>query len=615
MTPDRIVEAVDVTPDRVLGLGPRLEDGAPDQLGLQGLEEGLDHRIIIAVPFPGHRDPDAVFPQLGLILDRTILTAAIGVMGQPLTGSSDRQGFAQRLESQFLVQPVADRPANHPPGEQVENHGQVQPALPRPHVREILSANSLLDVQQEEESMSLHPEPIGEIPVETVRVARAAFPKGNIVTRLRDEFSILYQDEDFRRFYPSRGQPALAPWRLALITIFQFLEHLSDRQAADAVRARIDWKYALGLELTDPGFHFSVLTEFRARLVAGQAEHLLLDTMLERFKARGLIKARGKQRTDSTHVLGAVHDLHLLELVGETLRATLDDLAAVVPDWVRAIAQPAWFERYAHRIEDYRLPKSREKREALSLEIGADGFFLLDALDDASAPAAARAVPMVQTLRDVWRVHYARDDGRLRWRAGAELPPVGERLQSPYDPEMHYSTKRQMEWSGYKVHITETCDADAAHLITHVKTCPAMEQDMTSTAEIHACLAAKGLLPSEHYVDSAYVDAGLLVSSRRDHGISLEGPVRGISNWQSRMSQGYDMPHFVVDWENEQVTCPQGKVSVTWRVARSEDGSPRINARFSRSDCGACAARALCTPAKEARVAPSTSICARNTKH
>ncbi|MPR09675.1 transposase, partial [Microvirga tunisiensis] len=238
--------------------------------------------------------------------------------------------------------------------------------------------------------MSLHPEPIGEIPAETVRVARAAFPKGNIVTRLRDEFSILYQDEDFRRFYPSRGQPALAPWRLALITIFQFLEHLSDRQAADSVRARIDWKYALGLELTDPGFHFSVLTEFRARLVAGQAEHLLLDTMLERFKARGLIKARGKQRTDSTHVLGAVHDLHLLELVAETLRATLDDLAAVVPDWVRGIAQPAWFERYAHRIEDYRLPKSREKREALSLEIGTDGFFLLDALDDASAPAAAR---------------------------------------------------------------------------------------------------------------------------------------------------------------------------------------------------------------------------------
>src|SRR5215211_9063129 len=392
--------------------------------------------------------------------------------------------------------------------------------------------------------MSLHPEPIGEIPAETVRVARAAFPKGTLVTRLRDEFSVIYQDEDFGGLYPDQGQPALAPWRLALVTVFQFLENLSDRQAADAVRARIDWKYALGLELTDPGFHFSVLTEFRARLVAGRAEHLLLDTMLARFKDRGLVKARGKQRTDSTHVLAAVHDLHLLELVAETLRATLDDLAAVVPDWLRGIALPAWFERYGRRVEDYRLPKRREEREALALEVGADGFLLLDALDAPSAPAAAREVAMVQTLRDVWRVHYVRE-GKGRpphWRAGAELPPVGERLQSPYDPEAHYSTKRGLEWSGYKVHVTETCDADAVHVVTHVRTCPAMQPDMTSTAEIHERLAAKGLLPSEHFVDSAYVDAALLVGSRRDHGTSLEGPVRGVSTWQTRAGQGYDLP-------------------------------------------------------------------------
>src|SRR5918997_5739774 len=157
---------------------------------------------------------------------------------------------------------------------------------------------------------------------------------------------------------------------------------------AETVRARIDWKYALGLELTDPGFHFSVLAEFRARLVAGGAEHLLLDRMLERFKARGLVKARGKQRTDSTHVLAAVHALHLLELVAETLRAALDDLAAVVPDWLRAIARPEWFGRYGRRVEDYRLPKPREEREALAREVGADGFLLLDALDAPDAPEA-----------------------------------------------------------------------------------------------------------------------------------------------------------------------------------------------------------------------------------
>ena len=218
------------------------------------------------------------------------------------------------------------------------------------------------------------------------------------------------------------------------------------------------------------------------------------------------------------------------------------------------------------------------------------------------APASAREAPMVETLRDVWRIHYAREgNGPPRWRAGSELPPVGERLQSPYDPEMHYSTKRQMEWSGYKVHVTETCDEDAAHLVTHVMTGPAMRPDMASTAEIHECLAAKDLLPSEHFVDSAYVDAALLVGSQRDHGVSLEGPVRGMAKRRTQAEQAYEQRHFAIDWERQRVTCPQGKTSVTWRAGLDEVGAPRICAVFSRTDCGTCAARPLCTPAKEAR--------------
>ena len=443
--------------------------------------------------------------------------------------------------------------------------------------------------------------PIGEIPNETVRVAKAAFAKGTLATRLRDEFADLYEDVDFRALYPRRGQPGLPPWRLAMVTVFQFLEHLSDRQAADAVRARIDWKYALGLELTDPGFHFSVLTEFRARLVAGQAEQLLLDKMLERFRHRGLVKARGKQRTDSTHVLAAVHDLNLLELVAETFRATLDDLAAVVPDWLRQISPPAWFERYGRRVEEYRLPKGQDQREAFALAVGEDGFLLLAALDGPTAPAAARKVPMVQTMRDVWRVHYARESGQLRWRSAAELPPVAERIQSPYDPEVHFSMKRQLHWTGYKVHVTEACEDDMARVITDVTTCPSMRPDMTSTAGIHDRLAAKGLLPAEHFVDSGYVDAGLLASSQRDYGLSLEGPVRGVSSRQMRDGRGYSLPHFKINWDRQQVTCPQGKTSVYWRTLRLPDGSPRIQVQFSRLDCGACVARAACASAKTAR--------------
>src|SRR3982751_5664923 len=233
---------------------------------------------------------------------------------------------------------------------------------------------------------------------------------------------------------------------------------------------------------------------------------------------------------------------------------------------MRAFAKPLWFERYGRRVEDYRLPKSREEREVLALEVGADGFVLLDALDAPTAPAAAREVAMVQTLRDVWRIHYARDDdGRLRWRSVAELPPVAERVQSPYDPEAHFSQKRQFGWTGYKVHVTEACDDDAPHLITHVMSPPAMRPDMASTAEIHERLAAKGLLPSEHFVDSGYVDAGLLAGSRRDHDLSLEGPVRGVS---SRVGPGYELRHFTIDWDGERVTCPRGKTSVSWRTIR-----------------------------------------------
>lgn len=349
--------------------------------------------------------------------------------------------------------------------------------------------------------MCLQPERIGEVPIETARIAALAFPGGTVATRLRDAFAELYCDEDFAALYPRRGQPGLAPWRLALVTVLQFLEHLSDREAAEAVRARIDWKYALGLELTDPGFHFSVLGEFRARLIAGDATHLLLDAMLERFKARGLVKARGRQRTDSTHVLGAARDLHLLELVTETLRATLDDLAAMVPDWLRGVARPDWYERYTHRAENFRLPRSDAGRAAVALTVGADGYALLDALDAEGAPKAAHEAPAVATLRTVWSTHYARrEDGTPRWREAKEWPPVGERVQSPHDPGMHYSTKRGMEWSGYKVHVTEACDDDTAHVIAHVRTGPAMLPDMASTGAIHAALAAKGLLPGEHYV-------------------------------------------------------------------------------------------------------------------
>jgi transposase len=233
---------------------------------------------------------------------------------------------------------------------------------------------------EEKQVMSLKPEPIGPIPQETARVAKAACPKGSTFIKMRDVLGVLFQDETFVDLFPHDGQPALAPWRLALVTLMQFAEGLADRQAAEAVRTRIDWKYALGLELENEGFDFSVLCEFRARLIEGQAEYLLFEAMLSYLKQQDLIKAGGRQRTDATHVLAAVRAINRVVCVGETLRAALNTLAEVAPEWLRSFAPDEWYERYAHRIEEYRLPKAQAKRTAVVETIGADGYALLEAI-------------------------------------------------------------------------------------------------------------------------------------------------------------------------------------------------------------------------------------------
>ena len=229
--------------------------------------------------------------------------------------------------------------------------------------------------------MSMKPQSIPDIPPETVRVVRAAFPKGNIYIWLRDTLGTIYQDELFADLYPGRGQPAYAPWRLALVTIFQFMKNLTDRQAADAVRSRLDWKYCLSLELTDAGVDHTVLSEFRTRLVALSAEERFLEAALTVCKERSWLKARGCQRTDSTLVLAKIRALNRAEGVVETLRHALNVLAVVAPDWLRGQVQPDWLERYGHRAEEYRLPNDEEKRLQFLHQVGQDGWELLAAIE------------------------------------------------------------------------------------------------------------------------------------------------------------------------------------------------------------------------------------------
>jgi transposase len=447
--------------------------------------------------------------------------------------------------------------------------------------------------------MSLHPQDPCLIPAETERVARAAFPKGCLTMHMADALGPLFEDQQFTALFPKRGQPAEAPARLALATLLQFAEGLSDRQAADAVRGRIDWKYALALELTDPGFDHTVLSEFRSRLVEGKAELLLFDAVRARCRELGLLKKRGRQRTDSTHVLAAVRVLNRLERVGETLRAALNALAVVAPAWLQAMAPAEWYQRYGERVENFDLPKTEKARNELASVMAADGQKLLVALEAETEQSWLREVPAVKTLRRVWEEQYVEHEGRLCLRNSQDMPSPAELISSPYDTEARYSTKSGIEWVGYKVHLTETCDHERApHLITNVETTPATTPDDNMLAQVHESLQKRDLLPAEHWVDKGYTDAKTLVDSKQKYGVEIVGPVAEDPSWQARSAEGFDKSQFQVDWERKVATCPAGKQSVSWLPSTYPQNGMKWEARFSRQDCGPCPFRAQCTRAK-----------------
>jgi transposase len=448
--------------------------------------------------------------------------------------------------------------------------------------------------------MCLHPHSVDPVPEQTARVAKAAFPKGTIYMTMRDELGVIFEDEDFAHLFPSRGQPAMAPWRLALVTIMQFAEGLSDRQTADAVRARIDWKYALSLDLTDAGFDASVLSEFRSRLLEGGSERLLFDHLLQRYREMGLLKARGKQRTDSTRILAVVRGLNRLELVGETVRHTLDVLSTIAPQWLQQHVRPEWIERYVRRLDDHRLPNSKQARKTEAETIGKDGYELLDTILFGDAPCWLREVPAVQTLRRVWVQNYVREqDGSVRWRTPEEegIPPAAKYVNHPIDTDARYGRKSATTaWVGYRVHLTETCDEDGLpNIITDVQTAPAPVADGDATPIIHETLKEKKLLPETQFVDTGYLDAELLAQSKQNYGVDLFGPTRRDHRGQARAKQGFGVQDFEIDWEREKAVCPEGRESIGWSPLVDNRGADVIRIKFSASDCAPCPSRELCT--------------------
>ena len=448
--------------------------------------------------------------------------------------------------------------------------------------------------------MSLPEQSIEPVPEETAQVARKAFPKGNPYIHMRDALGTIYTDDVFADLYPQDGQPAVRPWRLALVTIMQFAENLTDRQAAEAVRDRIAWKYALSLLLTDAGFDYSVLCEFRQRLLDHDAGQRLLDVMLQEFAARGWLKSRGKQRTDSTHILASIRRLNQLELVHETLRHALNELAVEAPAWLKQRVNADWFDAYSQRTSNYLLPKQDAERKTWAERVGQDGLYLLAQVYQGDHHPELAQLPAVEMLRRVWIQHFYEYEGRVCLREKQDQPPAARLITSPYDPEARCSTKRDTTWIGYKAHLTETCDVDAPSLIINVETRPATEPDHDVTGIIHGHLVEKGCVPAEHFVDQGYMSVEHLVDAQATADIDLMGAVPDDNSWQARQG-GYDSRQFVIDWQNERAICPQGHISCSWSLAQTRSQRPVVKIKFRHKDCAVCPALALCSDNREKR--------------
>lgn len=490
------------------------------------------------------------------------------------------------------------------------------------------------------------PEPAPEV----AAAVRAAFRRREVPlpVMVRDRLGELFPDAEFAPGFGVRGRPGWSPGRLALVTVLQMAENLTDRQAAEAVRDKISWKYALGLGLDDEGFDASVLSEFRTRVVAHGLEQRVLDLLLDALRTERLVGAGGKARTDSTHVISAVRDLNRLELAGESVRAVLETVAVVAPDWLPTVIDlPGWSRRYGARVDTWRLPSSQTKRAELVAAYGTDARVLLRAVGEPGAPPWLRELPALDVLRRVLVQNYiittdaaGQEVIRAREADTDGLPPGRARLSSPYDTDARWAAKGDdLYWNGYKVHVTETCDTpdptsgddpagvdsggdsgggdsggERPNIIVAVATTDATVPDARLTEKIHATLAGRDLLPAEHYLDSGYPSAALVGDSLRRWGITLVTPLLADQSPQAKASAGYDRASFTIDFDTQQARCPQGKTSAWWNRV-TQRGTDAIVIKFAADTCRDCPARDQCTRSTSPRVGRQLTVPPREVHH
>jgi transposase len=417
-----------------------------------------------------------------------------------------------------------------------------------------------------------------EIPEETRRLVEPLLAADSVYRLVGNEIDQVISDEDFLEMYAAEGRPAVNPVVLAMVSVFQFLEKLPDRAAAEAVVMRLDWKYALRQELTWTGFHYSDLCNFRKRLLEHGREWVVFERLVTYLRDRGYIKGRGRQRTDATQVIGLVARLSRLELVWETIRVTVRALTDADASWVSKHLPVSFVDNYSQRRWDYRLSKAKIRQRLA--EAGQEGYWLLDQVEGHGGDEL-KALAEVKRLKRVLAEQFTRgEDGKTTPRPPGEAK--GDVITTPHDPEVRYGYKGGQGWVGYKLQVTETAD-ERPRFITDVEIVPAMRQDNQCLAAIQDRLVERQIPPGKQYVDQAYM-SGYHIADSLSKGIDLRGYVR-----EGNLSkpEGFRLRDFEIDIEQRRAICPAGKTQVKWARTNSSKNLTAYIAWFG-SQCGSC---------------------------
>jgi transposase len=397
-----------------------------------------------------------------------------------------------------------------------------------------------------------------EVPEDTARLVEPLLPADSVYRLVAECVDEFLSDDQFTELYAEEGRPGINPVVLSLVTVFQFLEKLPDRAAAQMAVMRMDWKYALRQPLDWAGFHFSDLCNFRKRLLAHGQESLIFEQVLAYLRERGLVSGGGRQRTDATHILGAVKQMSDAEVVREAVRLAISALISRDAPWVMQNIPASFIKNYSRAMPNYRMTH-KELGEFIQ-ETGEEARWLLDQVA-LHASIDLQRLPDLLQLGQIWEEQYqyvSEPDRRVAVRRGKDY--VTDRIRNPHDPDVTYGAKANgaLTWVGFKLHITET--VDEPRFITDVTLTVSSARDVGDLADVQQRLKNRQLAPGRHYVDQGYM-SGENVAESEKRGIDLRGCIG--PDTQGKPT-GFRLEDFIVDVENQQVICPAGKSSQRW---------------------------------------------------